>query len=119
MDNITTTSGLIKAPFTASSYGQASVATIIKGNQMMAAGCKEVGDLMAGTARSHFDRTMAAWQAIAKAPSIKDALAFQIEYVRHSTQAAVAGTSDLIQASNRLAQEAVASITARLNGGSV
>ncbi len=116
MDTITTAEPMTAPthqPTSIASYSQVSATAMIKGNQIVAAGCKELGELIVGTVQSHLDRTLSAWQAVAQAKSVKDVLDVQTNYVRTTTQTAFTETGDFVKVSSRLARDAVVSIMTR------
>ncbi len=99
------------APASVTPVGSAA-ATVWAGNRMMSVAWKEFGEVLAGTVNSHFDQTVSACHAMARAGSMKDAFDIQADYMRGSARNAVAAASGFILVSSRLARNTMTSTAA-------
>ena len=97
------------------SFSQANVEAIVKSSQIWAAGVSDIGKTFAATAQAQIDATMATLKAITGVKSFKDAVELQTTLTRSSVESAVAETGKLTDASMKLAEQAFAPITARVN----
>lgn len=96
------------------SFGQGNVEAIVKSSQIWVAGVQDLSKHVAATAQAQLDQTVSAWKALAAAKSLKEALDLQTGLARTSLEKAVAETGKLTDASLKLAEQAMAPITARV-----
>ncbi|MBN8892092.1 MAG: hypothetical protein BGP12_19470 [Rhodospirillales bacterium 70-18] len=96
------------------SFGQGNVEAFVKSSQIWAAGVQDLSKAMAATAQAQMDAAMSTMKALAGVKSLKDAVELQTSLTRSSVEAAMAETGKLTDASMKLAEQALAPITARV-----
>jgi hypothetical protein len=96
------------------SFGQGNADAILKSSQIWIAGCRAIGETMVTTARAHFDHAMSTWKAMSDIKSLQDAMDMQTQITRFYVESTMAGAGKLTDATNRLARETMAPITARM-----
>jgi phasin family protein len=96
------------------SFGQGNVEAMMKSSQIWAAGIQDLGKQFAATAQAQFDETVSVFKAMSGVKSIKEAIDLQSTLARSSMEKAVAETSKITDASMKLAEQAIAPITARM-----
>jgi len=96
-------------------FGQGNLDAFLKSSQIWAAGVQDISKQVAAMAQSSFGDTMATFQSLAAVKSPKDALDIQANLTRTSLEKAAAETGKITDASLKLAEQAMAPITARLN----
>ncbi len=95
-------------------HGQANVEAVMKSGQIWATGMQDLGRTFVESAQAQFDHTMATLKALAGTKSVKEAFDIQSTRARASLEKVVADTGRLTDASMKLAEQAMAPITARL-----
>ncbi len=109
--------GMEKAMKTAEemvSFSQGNLEAVMKSGQIWAAGVQDIGKHLAAHAQSTMEATMAAMKAMASVKSVKDAFDLQAHYARQSMETAMTETGKITDASFKLAEQAIAPITARV-----
>jgi phasin family protein len=96
------------------SFGQGNMEAMMKSSQIWAAGVQDLGKSFAATAQAQLDQTMSTWKAMAGVKSLKEAIDLQSSLARSSVETAMAQTGQLTDASIKLAEQAMAPITARV-----
>jgi len=96
-------------------FGQGNMDALVKASQIWATGVQDISKQVAATAQASFDESMAAFKALSAVKTPKDALEVQANLARTSVEKAVAETGKLTDASLKLAEQAMAPITARVN----
>jgi phasin family protein len=96
------------------SFGQGNVEAVLKSGQIWAEGVQEFGKTFAATAQAQLDHTMNTWKALTGVKSLKEAIDLQADLARNSVETVVAETGKLTDASMKLAEQALAPITARV-----
>jgi len=96
-------------------FGQGNLDAFMKSSQIWAAGVQDISKQFAAMAQSGFDETMATFQSLAAVKSPKDALDIQANLARTSLERAAAETGKITDASLKLAEQAMAPITARMS----
>ena len=114
MDMITTGGDLMKPMSSMAAFGRGSAEAMMKSGQIWTAGCQAIAKAMTVTAQGNFERTMAAWQALSHVKSPKEAMDIQTSFAQISLKEACAETSKLVEATTKLARDAMAPITDRL-----
>jgi phasin family protein len=110
--------GMDKAMKTAEeflAFGQGNLDAVVKSSQIWAAGVQDISKQVAATAQANFDETMAMLKSLGTVKSPKDVLDLQANLARASMEKAMAETGKITDASLKLAEQAIAPITARLN----
>lgn len=96
------------------SFGQANVDAIMKAGQAWAAAMQAISQTIATNAQAQLDHTLSTWQALSNARTLKEAVDLQTSLARRSIETALADTNKLTEASMRLAEQAIAPLTARM-----
>jgi len=96
-------------------FGQGNMDAFVKASQIWATGVQDISKQMAATAQASFDEGMAAFKALSAVKTPKDALEVQSNLARASLEKAVTETGKITDASLKLAEQAMAPITARVN----
>ena len=96
------------------SFGQGNVEAVLKSGQIWAEGVQAFGKSFAATAQAQLDHTMNTWKALAGVKSLKEAIDLQSNLARGAVETAVTEASKLTDASMKLAEQALAPITARV-----
>ena len=78
------------------------------------AGVQDLSKTFAAPAQAQMDATMTSFKALATVKSLKDAVELQSAMARTSVEAAVTEASKMTDASMKLAEQAIAPITARV-----
>ncbi len=94
--------------------GQGNVEAFVRSSQIWTAGIQDIGKLFAATAQSQVEATMGTFKALSSVKSIKEAFELQSSLVRGNMEKVVAETSKLTDASVKLAEQAIAPLTARV-----
>jgi phasin family protein len=95
-------------------FGQGNVEALVKSGQIWAAGMQDLTKQVAATAQTSMEETVATLKALASTRSIKDAFELQSSFARAAMEKAMAETGRLTDASFKLAEQAVAPLTARV-----
>jgi phasin family protein len=96
------------------SFGQGNLEAVMKSGQIWTAGVQDIGKQFAASAQAQIDQAIATMKAIAQAKSLKEAIDLQASHARATVEKAMAETSKLTDASLKLAEQAMAPITARV-----
>ena len=96
-------------------FGQSNMDAFMKSSQIWAAGVQDLSKQVSATAQASFEETMATFKAMAAVKSPKDAMDMQATLVRANMEKVVAETSKITDASLKLAEQAIAPITAQIN----
>ncbi len=96
-------------------FSQGNVEALVKSSQIMASGFQEMTKLMASHAQSSLDHTMSTFKAMTSVKSIKEAVDLQTAYAKDAMEKAVAESGKLTEHSMKLAEQALAPISARVN----
>jgi phasin family protein len=96
------------------SFGQGNVEALMKSSQIWVAGVQDLSKHFAATAQTQFDETMSTFKALSSVKSLKEAMELQSKLAHASVEKAVAETGKLTDASLKLAEQALAPITARV-----
>lgn len=97
------------------SQGHANVEAVIKSSQIWTSGFQDIGRVLAESAQAQFDHNLATWKALTTTKSLKEAFDIQTARARVAMEKAVADTSKIADASMKLAEQAIAPITARMS----
>ena len=95
-------------------FGQGNMEAFVKASQIWAAGVQDLSKQFAATAQAQMDQTVATFKALAGVKSFKEAVELQSSLARSSVEKAVAETGKFTDASMKLAEQAIAPITARV-----
>ncbi|HUZ64060.1 MAG TPA: phasin family protein [Acetobacteraceae bacterium] len=97
------------------SFGQGNLEAVMKSGQIWASGVQDLSRQMAASAKASFDETMATFKALTGVKSLKEAMDLQVNLARSSMEKTLAETGKLTDASMKLAEQAAAPLTARVN----
>jgi phasin family protein len=96
-------------------FSQGNVEAIVKSSQIWASGWQDLSKQMAATAKANIDETMSAFKALSTVKSLKEAFDLQSSFARTSMEKAMAESGKLTEHSLKLAEQAFAPISARVN----
>ncbi len=96
-------------------FNQGNVEALVKSSQILAAGFQDMSKLMAANAKAAMDETMSTFKALSAVKSVKEALDLQTAFARTSMEKAMADSGKLTEHSLKVAEQAFAPITARVN----
>src|SRR5271157_460580 len=96
------------------SFNQGNLEALIKSGQILATGMQDLGKQVAATAQARLKESMATFKALGSVKSVKEAIDLQTTYARSSINKAMADTGKLTDASFKLAEQAIAPLTARV-----
>jgi phasin family protein len=95
-------------------FGQGNLEAMIKAGQIWTTGLQDLSKQVAAGAQANLDETMAAFKAMSSAKTLKDAIDMQTGFARASFEKSMTETGKLTDASLKLAEQAMAPITARV-----
>lgn len=95
-------------------FGQGNLEAIMKAGQIWATGLQDLSKQMTAGAQANLDETMAAFKAMSSAKTLKDAIDMQTGFARSTFEKSMTETGKLTDASLKLAEQAMAPITARV-----
>lgn len=95
-------------------FGQGNVEAMVKASQIWAAGVQELTKQVAAGAQANFDESVSAFKALSGAKTLKDAIDLQTGFARSAFEKSVTESGKLTDASLKLAEQALAPITARV-----
>jgi phasin family protein len=96
------------------SFSQGNFEAMVKSGQIWAAGVQDISKQMAASAQAQMDEGMSMFKALSSVKSLKEAFDLQSSIARSSMEKAVSETGRLTDASLKLAEEAIAPLTARV-----
>jgi len=96
-------------------FSQGNVEALMKSSQILASGLQDMSKMFAEHARASLDETMATFKAMTSVKSVKEALDMQTSFARSAMEKAVADSGKLTEQSMKLAEQAFAPLTARVN----
>jgi len=96
-------------------FAQGNWEAVVKSSQIWGAGIGEIGKRFAAHAQNSMDEAVNTAKALAGVKTVKEAVDIHTSYVRAATEKAVSETSQITEHSLRLAEQAAAPITARVN----
>ena len=96
-------------------FSQGNVEALVKSSQILASGFQDISKMMAATAKANMDETMSIFKAFTTVKSLKEAFDLQSSFARNSMEKAVAESGKLTEHSLKLAEQAFAPISARVN----
>jgi phasin family protein len=110
--------GVAKAMKTAEQmahFSQGNVEALMKSSQILATGLTDISKLLAASAKASMDETMTTFKALTSVKSLKEAIDLQQAYARSSMEKAMAESGKVTEHSLKLAEQAFAPLTARVN----
>lgn len=95
-------------------FSQGNVEAVVKSGQIWAAGMQDLSKQVAATAQASFEETLSTFRAMAGVKSLKDAIDLQTSFARSAFEKTVADSGRLTDATMKLAEQAIAPLTARM-----
>jgi phasin family protein len=95
-------------------FNQGNLEACVKSGQIWAAGVQDLQKQMAASAQASFEETVATFKALSGVKSLKDAFELQSSLARTTLEKTLAESGKLTDASFKLAEQAMAPITARV-----
>ena len=96
------------------SFGQGNVEAMVKSSHILATGMQDLTKQIAATTQASFNEALGAFRAMSTARSIKDAMELQATLTRSAIETAMRQTSQVTEASIKIAEQAMAPITQRV-----
>jgi phasin family protein len=97
------------------SFSQGNYEAFVKSSQIWVAGVQDISKQMAATAQAQFEETVAAMKSFGAVKSLKEIFDMQASLARSSMEKAMTESGRLTDASIKLAEQAMAPLTARVN----
>jgi phasin family protein len=95
-------------------FNQGNVEAFLKSSQIWATGLQDLGKLFAATAQAQIDESVATVKALTSVKSLKEAVDLQSSLAKSTVEKLVAESGKLSDASLKLAEQALAPLTARV-----
>ncbi len=95
-------------------FSQGNIEAFMKSSQIWTSGMQDLSRQMAATAQASFEETMSTFKALSGTKSLKDAVDLQTSLARSAMEKTVSESGRLTDASFKLAEQALAPITARV-----
>ena len=96
-------------------FSAGNVEAVVKSSQILATGLTDMSKLIAANAKASMDETMSVFKAMSSVKSIKEAFELQQSFARSSMEKALSESGRLTEHSMKLAEQAFAPISARVN----
>lgn len=96
------------------SFGQGNMEAMMKSSQVLAAGMQDLTKQIAATTQASLEEAMSSFHAMAGARSIKDAMELQAALTRSAMETAVRQTTQVAEASIKVAEQAMAPLAQRV-----
>jgi phasin family protein len=96
-------------------FSQGNVEAFVKSSQIWTTGLQDLSKLFAATAKANYDESVATFKALTTVKSLKEAFELQTSYARTSLEKAVTESGKMTEHSLKLAEQAMAPISARVN----
>lgn len=96
------------------SFSQGNFEAMMKAGQIWAAGVQDMHKTFAATAQAQVEAAMGNFKALTSVKSLKEAIDLQTTLARASMETAVSETGKITDASMKLAEQAMAPLTARV-----
>ena len=106
---------MTKSCDTAASFGKENVDAVVESGNIAAKGMEAINTQMMDFAKSAFADNMAAFNKLMTVKSPQEAVEMQSELAKTSFDTLVAKTSEISEMSNKLANDAIAPVSARAN----
>ncbi len=96
-------------------FSQGNIEAVMKSGQILATGLTDMSKLMAANAKTTMDETMSIFKAMTSIKSLKEAFELQSSFARTSMEKAMSESGRMTEQSMKLAEQAFAPISARVN----
>ena len=97
------------------SFSQGNMEALMKSNHILTSGLTELSKMFAASAKASLDETMGNLKALTTVKSIKEAFELQSSFAKASMEKALTESSKMTEESMKLAEQAFAPISARVN----
>jgi len=97
------------------SFGQGNLEALMKASQIYASGFQDISKHLAATSKASLEESVAFTKSLMGVKSVKEAVDLQSSFAKSSIEKAVSETSKITDASVKLAEEAIAPLTARMS----
>ena len=95
-------------------FNQGTIEAFVKSGQIWATGVQELSKQFAAAAQASFDESVSAFKALSSVKSLKDAFELQSSFARSAVEKSLSESGKLTDASFKLTEQALATITARV-----
>jgi phasin family protein len=96
-------------------FHQGNVEAVVKSSQIWATGLQDMSKHFASRAQTTMEETMSTLRAMSSVKSLQEAFELQSSFARSSLEKALSEGTKLTETGMKLAEQAVAPITARVN----
>ena len=96
-------------------FHQGNLEAMIKASQIFATGLQDISKHVAENAKATLEESVSTFRALTTVKSVKEALELQSNFARASIEKAMSEGSKLTETSLKLAEQAYAPLTARVN----
>jgi phasin family protein len=96
-------------------FHQGNIEAMMKSGQIWTAGLQDLSKHVASNARASMEETISTFRAMSGVKSIKEAMALQSSFAKASMEKAMAESTRLTETGLKLAEQAYAPLTARMN----
>jgi phasin family protein len=96
-------------------FHQGNIEALVKASQIWATGLQDISKHVAANAKTAMEESVSTFRAITTAKSIKEAIDLQTSFAKSSLEKALADGGKLTETSLKLAEQATAPLTARVN----
>jgi phasin family protein len=97
------------------SFGQGNIEALMKATQIYASGFQDISKHLAASSKASLEESVAFTKSLMGVKSVKEAVDLQSGFTKSSIEKAVAETSKLTDATVKLAEQAIAPLTARMS----
>jgi phasin family protein len=96
-------------------FSQGNVEAFVKSSQILASGWQDLSKLFAANAKASLDESITTFKALSSVKSLKEAFDLQTSFARTSLEKAVSESGKITEHSLKVAEQAFAPISARVN----
>ncbi len=96
-------------------FSQGNVEAFVKSSQILASGWQDLSKLFAANAKASLDESISTFKALSSVKSLKEAFDLQTSFARTSLEKAVSESGKITEHSLKVAEQAFAPISARVN----
>jgi len=107
--------GAMKTAEQISEFNKGNVDALVKSSTIFAQGMQEIGKIWAASAQASVQESMSTFKALTTVKSLKEAVDLQTTYTRGAIEKTLANGSKVTEHTLKLAEEALAPLSARLN----
>jgi phasin family protein len=96
-------------------FHQGNLEAMMKASQILATGLQDISKHVAANAQASMEESVSTFRALTTVKSLKEALELQTSFAKSSLEKAMAESSKLTETGMKLAEQASAPLTARVN----